>query len=431
MRINLNVTERYAPSFNDNCNWPVAREIISNALDDDPTQVMIIQSGSLLDVRTSTAPTLEQLLVLGEGTKQPGSDTIGQFGEGLKMAANATCRGKGKMVVELPNHTVRYSYQVPKGFSTATLHADVREASNPPGCRIRIELDRVGTHADRVLKNREVEILDRTGGEEVTRIYHKGIWVCDLPGSSRHHYNLHRAEINRDRTIVDTVTLHHEVGSLLLRNLTVEMCEDIIQNPDSCALEITALKQVSSWNVDARHRDLFAQAFRNLHGAQAVVASSEHKHNDTAAFLGFKVAKIPDGIESVLIGYGSDVKSSRDVVPDPNHLEIVEIDVGWKQDIDRLSRLAEMLEIPGFRMRVFKPDGIHLGFYRRDGDGNVEISISAHLFVDGLQSQLYGTFLHECAHHKDFCEDASRNMEHALTKLAGKLADMLLKEVEA
>lgn len=426
--INLNMTENYAPSFNEGNNWPVAREIISNAIDASPDgDFFALQSGDKLEVRTKSSPTLEQLLVLGEGSKKPSGETIGQFGEGLKVAANAVCRGGGKMVVELPGHTVRYCYRKPSGFEVPTLHAEVRKASNAPGCVISVTLDKVGTHADKIMKDRKKNLIPRTGSEQMMRLHHKGIWVADIDMTSMFHWNLWDGNINRDRGVVDMSDIRYHAAQLLLANMTQEIAEELLSHPDKCQFEIDVLRYASTWMVQPCHRHLFSEAFLRKNGSNAVLATEDMRDNRSAEYEGHKVVQAPDGIREMLIGDGSRIKKSRDVIPNSNHLEFVEIDPSWSSRIAALSRIAELLNIPGFVLKVFKQDNKHLGFYHRREDG-VSIFLSNHLFIDGGEVLLFGSFLHELAHHtSDGAQDRTVNMEVAMAELSGRLAHKLIR----
>ena len=430
--VSLNLTEKYAPSFNEENNWPVAREVICNAIDADPDGHTVTQSGSLLEVVTKTVPTIDQILVIGEGTKTPGGETIGQFGEGLKVAANAVCRAGGRMTVELPGHRIRYAYRKPRGFTVDTLHAEITEAQNLPQCRIRIELAHVGTHADKILPKevRRTWMLPRKAQEEEGRLYHKGVWVANLKGTSMFHWNMQHASINRDRGVVNMGDLQYYIGLRVLEALDLEMCERFLETPDAFDLEIKALSATGTWHVKEQHRKLFEEAFKSIHGDNVVVATDNARHNSDAAHMGFQVAKAPDALMGVMIGEGSSIKRSRDVLLNPEGFEFVAIDPAWEPQLEKMRALAEIWGLPSsFQLKVFKKTETSLGWYSRLGESCI-VALSDHLFDEGQEVDLFGTFTHECAHHVSNAPDNSMSMELAMARLAGKMAVGLFNKTE-
>ena len=110
----LNLSPRYAPDWTA---WEVAREIICNAIDASPEDFRVTPHGdNQLKVWTPTVPDLCELFVIGQGSKSPGGSTIGQFGEGLKMAALVATRTEGgRFRVKLPGQDVRFMFDESMG----------------------------------------------------------------------------------------------------------------------------------------------------------------------------------------------------------------------------------------------------------------------------------------------------------------------------
>lgn len=425
--VNLNLTAKYAPAFNADGNWPVFREVVCNAIDADPKGFRVRGDANVLEVTTNTAPTIEQVLVIGEGTKAPGGDTIGQFGEGLKIAANATIRANGRMFVRLPTHTITYGYRVPKGYQTPTLHAMVKEELNGPGCLVRIELDRVGTHAHKILLTRDSQLIERKPDETHLRLYCKGVWVRDLEEKSLYHYSIQTGSINRDRGVVDMHDMKCHAGFLLLNRLNENLAKTLLTEKESCKFEHDIMEYVNC-NATKRHREIFAAAFRRLNGPLAVVAGEEDKVNQKATFIGHTAVKVPRGFERYLVGEGSNVKMAIDVLPKHHELEFVPICPTWKWKVAKLTHLVEVLGVPGFKLEVFAPHEKILGIFLPPNEERkcAVIGLNQKLFEDGQERELYSTFCHECAHAKEFCSDGTFEFEASLSRVCGVLSEALL-----
>jgi hypothetical protein len=116
----LNLHERYAPEWGV---WECAREIFANAKDAAPND-MKVQSpnANTLEIFTPTAPDIAELFIIGCGSKTPTDETIGQFGEGLKLTALAATRKLGgSLSIQLDRKLVTFALREHFGHTLAVI----------------------------------------------------------------------------------------------------------------------------------------------------------------------------------------------------------------------------------------------------------------------------------------------------------------------
>lgn len=93
--------------------WEALREITCNAIDADPDRYILDYRGTdTVSIYTTTAPTYHECCVVGEGSKDSETGTIGQFGEGLKLAALTAIRMNGTLSIRTPLFTSNYAHLV-------------------------------------------------------------------------------------------------------------------------------------------------------------------------------------------------------------------------------------------------------------------------------------------------------------------------------
>ena len=401
---NLNLAPTYVPKWGA---WEVAREIVSNAIDADPTGYTIDASHpNRMVVRTTTSPDLAEMLVIGHGSKGVGASTIGQFGEGLKMAALVATRSGGSLRVETESDVVTFSLEDFQGVKT--LHANIRpNLDTMEGCKITIDMANVGlSTAGRFYQGPLGPVA--YANNHYSRLFVKGVWVRDLSckNPAIWDWNLDLA-LNRDRDMVADASLMWDVGAWITVNGTKEMYSEMIQRESSFeALSI----EYACFNEDKKK--MGKAAFEELYG-DSVIASSDQAVNDRARALGRKPVKVNDIIVQRLLHL---VPTAEEVVAAMRHDPIDhDFDLSWCERLDDLVDAKHPDKI-----LVFDNDTEQLYGYAKIKPR--EIWLNKRLFNGDSKSDLYGTYLHELAHLTSCASDGDTAFENALTMFLGRIA---------
>lgn len=414
---NLNLSPRYAPGWNA---WEVAREVICNAIDADADGMRITPNGQdTISVWTPTVPDIAELFVIGQGSKSPGGNTIGQFGEGLKMAALVTTRTKGgSFKCLLPTSTVTFAFETV--FGQEVLHAQIEDASNADGYEVVITMPGIANSFDGKILDSQENGPRPKREPDALNVYCKGVHICELPNiKSIWDWNLNDIAINRDRSMVSTYDIARRISDQLDFHLTPELIEGITANPDS--LEGTQGLELT-YNGESLKK--IADGFRARYGENMVLMAADHATNEIARQNGYRPVPLPEITAKRLAGF---IKSAEEVLPRNHDLESVDISK-YAEQIARLRRLDDILAAPPFSLSIFASRSESLKG-RADID-DVRIWLSESLFTSGNELELVRTYLHELGHICSSANDLTSDFEFALDGIAGRLA-MKVYQLEA
>ena len=421
---NLNLSPSYVPAWGA---WEVAREVICNAIDadSDGMQVIADDGPDTLIVTTTTVPDLAQLLVVGNGSKRPGGDTIGQFGEGLKMAALAATRARVAdtsqvwpwgMTIVLPGAQV--SFQFRQVMGTDTLHAIVENREDDlEGCRVTIHMPGIANEtAGKIRVDEPVGPWTHAEGAQC-QVFLKGVYITTMKRMSLWDWNMDSIEVNRDRAMVSEWHVRWQIGAWLSTNLTVDMAVQLLQHSDS--LEADALE----YHTNSHVRKVLQEAFERLHGTTAVLAQGTESDR-MAARKGHDLVVVQDKV--LRDALASSVKTSGSVAKSAYDLELADQD-RYTGQLARLRKLDDVVGVPPVSVRVFRVRTDELMGYANLDDNVLWLSDS--LFTAGNDQQLVTTYLHEAAHFMSQAYDGSLSFENALDAIAGRLGVLVLREL--
>lgn len=413
----LNLSPRYAPNWGA---WEVAREIICNAIDADPSGMQIGTNGcDELIVSTTTVPNISELFIIGEGSKAPGGSTIGQFGEGLKMAALCAVRNEGgQIVLNLPGKSITFGFE--KVMGADVLHAYIEP--NPlheAGYQAIVRMTGVAlSHVGRILPGSKEGIMPKAGVDEL-RIYCKGVFVRAFSNMETiWDWNIFGLTINRDRSMVESIEVAKAAAKWLTKNYTDEITDELMAHPESWEAG-----QVIGYTYSSDLRQALVRAFRRVHGEKAVIASEEDRINQEAEEHGFVPIKVSTHMEYELAHGG--VKRASESVPKSNDLEAID-DTEYRGRISQLRELDSIICAPGASVRVYANRNEALRGMAVFDDN--QIWLSEGLFSPGNELELVRTYLHEMGHLMSGAGDSTTKFEHALDGIAGRLAMVLLEE---
>ena len=206
--------------------WTVqdaTRELLQNAMDSGEWRVEA--DGSLVNKGTLRP----EHFLLGCSEKAS-SDTIGQFGEGLKLALLVLARNGYKVFIN----------------SAGTLYtAAIRESVHFPGqqvlCIDSVEgrdhepgYTAINTHPT---LDWEANVLANPEGYRILRnnpkLYVKGLYVCDLQ-HFKHGYNFHPGylKLGRDRNVVSDFDLAYEASRMIAQFCSAQEIAELVLDPN-------------------------------------------------------------------------------------------------------------------------------------------------------------------------------------------------------
>lgn len=406
-RYNLNLAKTYLPNWGA---WEVAREILCNAIDADPDYSATSPAPDKLIVSTRTTPSVAEMLVIGHGSKSIGGETIGQFGEGLKMAALAATRAGGSLVLKDANATVTFGFEDTLGVESLTAY--IAKPQIQSGFIAEITMPLVGS----IYKDRIITGLDsgpfRPSSRGHVQVYVKGVYITTISGESIWDWNFtNEMRLNRDRSMVSDFDVKFAAGQWLGQYMDADQAKALILTPG--VMERDAMqygKHYRNCNVALR------KAFYEVHGQNAVLANGTSADH-AAESQGFVVVTVnPPEFREVL--HYSGIKLSEQVVGLSHRLDAVD-PAPFSDAIENLRRLDGYINAPRTTIRVFADSGRHMGLADVD---DMTIWLHQSLFLDGCERDLTATYLHEMAHIISKAADETREFESALDSIAASFA---------
>lgn len=303
------LSARYQPKWG---LWEAFRELYCNAIDADPSGNILSITADTCTIHTRTVPTLPQLSIIGEGTKDAETGTIGQFGEGFKLAALTLLRNHGSITIRTPSFTANFALQAEEGASAPILYIHPRripESLSKPGCTITFSAPKANwSQYQTRFCELSLSLLPRAS-PDTTRIFFRGVYITRLTIPALHDYNFKDLTINRDRSVPD----HYSVLLQLLFVLPASDAHDLLTTT-SGLLEHDALNTFHIYTTEALGRAL-AATYISLYGPKAVLPNpSDPTINEAATIRGYTIADAPcKGLRDVLREYG--IKTAESVIP--------------------------------------------------------------------------------------------------------------------
>ncbi len=386
---NLNVSDRYVPNWGP---WEVVREIVTNAMDACSDWELTTHSTDHVTIHTSTAPRLGDILVIGQGTKELGGISIGQFGEGLKLAALTCVRSGGTFEVVTPDGLMKFFLKELPEYDANVLHCEIDSdgESCTEGCYVNIIMMDVGMVSNgRFLKDTAGRRLKKISSGYLN-LFVKGVWISRSEESSLHDWNLVDATINRDRNVVERASVCSEVCDMMCINLCVSEAEDLIRNPE--VFEVRCMSHCYFPSIELK--SMFKAAFHAIHGERAVISViGNDRANEYAVLKGYNVVGMP---AHELERFLTTVKTSAQLVPSTvtkTQLDKLRVqsDLPVIRDIRRLlDRLKFPIELCVFRDSNQLPEN-YAGDVTSGGPTGIQIWLKEEILAcrkDAIESVL-------------------------------------------
>ena len=281
MKIELTIKTDYLPTWGV---WEGLRELVQNARDAEielGAPMTITHHNETLRIENDGCTLPHEALLLGHTTKATRSDTIGKFGEGLKLGILALVRAGIPVKIRSGSEVWTPTIQRSEKFNADVLVFDVQGGRKPEN-RVRIEVQgiskdvwegskwkfRFGEKAD------DTSVVTEYGTLLLTEkskgcIYMKGIYVHSDP-KLEYGYDLKSGDLDRDRKMVDRYDFMFRAREILTHAVAAR--------PDLLKGFVSALERQSPdvQGIDANSWGLHPEAVKG------VVADFQAKHGPDA-----------------------------------------------------------------------------------------------------------------------------------------------------
>ncbi len=410
--------------------WHILREFISNALDgvgNDKSRVSIEAKDGFIRIKDlGSGYPLVYAKRIGASSKKDDPSSIGQFGEGTKLALLTCLRLNIKVTLASRNWLIEPKIVPSEGQEV--LMYDIYESAEPIcGSIVTIEatdevMDIINRMDEYFLLYSKDECLhgDILGGiySSGNKLYNKGVYIKDI--KSLFSYGISIERLNRDRDTISDSDIAYRV-------------KDIWRDVDSIStikkvLELATLgssdreRYIEFYNyMTTKYAYSWADAFKELYGERAVIATDDFASREAMA-LGYVPVEVEYGIGNLL--------KSGGILEDINCLardyEFVWSKVGCGER-DTLNKLSGYAGLVGFdvpsEVKVFDEYINHediQGLY----DGQSGAVMIRKEVLDSDLSNALRVYLHELNHYNTGADDIHREFAD---NLCVKLSNLLIR----
>ena len=337
-KIELTLAPNYIP------NWTLVdavRELFQNALDqqeqnpDNAASWDYDSQTGVLTISNATSTLTTSSLLLGQTTKASDKSTIGQFGEGYKIATLVLLR-EGKNVVFYnygAKETWRPRFVKSRRFGTDILTFFIEKKAiweKVPSADLVIAVD--GISADEYKSivesnlhlRSDYEVLEETVYGDVIslpgKVFVNGLYVCDYePYTYGYNFKPEYIHLDRDRKMVNDFDLRWMASKMW------SGCEDtdkVLEMISEGKADVAFLESVS---YSKKWYDLAAEKFKDVYGPEAIpVASQEEMENVPTGYKGIVVSR----------NYSALIKgSSSFTMPDPDNASPLDELQEWFENV--------------------------------------------------------------------------------------------------
>lgn len=426
-KYDLNLSSKYVPDWSV---WEIGREIISNAIDASPDEYSVEEmSDDLIIVKTPTWPQVKELKIIGCGSKKKDGETIGQFGEGLKMAALACTRQKeGRLFLSTPEYRANFFMRDEDDEKILTMKI---EGSDPEEkeCQIWIGFPGIRNAIKGRFTKDPIGPLKKDEQRATCRIFVKGVFMQEIKSKSLHDWNIPFATFGRDRNVVEQTIVNLHIANWINDNMNDSLA-DQIKLIDGSYIEMKALEQWPE-RIFQSAREIIRNSLKRHFGADAIIATQNTNANKLAGARGKTVMVLSEGLARVVRTRDnsdtSGIHTSEDLLKKGSVLTQVLIKPEWKESITEIEKIMDLISIPA-EIRIFENfAGAEAGLaVLQDDRLGCIMWINESLFFPSRRLERIATAIHELCHIRDKGEDASLEFEKSLDTVAAIIAQAWL-----
>lgn len=315
-KFELSITPSYVPS------WGIVeavRELFQNALDQEkqhPDNTMhwsYDEATQQLTISNKSSVLEASSLLLGQTTKADDESTIGQFGEGYKIATlvllregkNVTFYNYGKKEIWRPRFVNSRRY----GTQILTFFVETLKVWNKvPDNNLTIVIEGITTHEfhkyivpSNLYMRKDFKILESTPYGDILdipgQVFVNGLFVCNFK-PYKHSYNFKpgRIKLDRDRKMASDFDLRWQASKLWS---VATDTDHITQLLSDGAADVAYLKDVSALTPSMdKFSDAAFKKFMATFGAKAVPISTQDELSTVPE--GYKAVVVPETYKRVI-----------------------------------------------------------------------------------------------------------------------------------
>lgn len=358
-KIELTLAPNYVP------NWTyvdAVRELFQNALDqatqnpDNVASWYYDDVTGVLTISNATSKLTAASLLLGQTTKADDKSTIGQFGEGYKIATLVLLR-EGKNVV-FYNYGAREIWRPrfvkSRRFGTDILTFFTEKADGfwkkAPLADLIIAVEGIsadeykGIVESNLHLRTDYEVLEETEFGDVInlpgKVFVNGLYVCDYePYTYGYNFKPEHIRLDRDRKMVNDFDLRWMASKMW------SGCEDtdkVMQLIVDDKADVAFIKDVGAFSGQKRWCDAAADKFFSVYGPEAIPVTSQEELDNVPT--GYKGVVVSSSYSALIRG------SSSFVMPEPDSASPLDELQDWfdniksKLDSDEIEQFEAIME---------------------------------------------------------------------------------------
>lgn len=381
-----------------------------------------------------------QIKHLALGVSEKGGDSIGKYGEGLKLALLVLAREGRYVEVRARGMVIKPNIVMDENFGTEVLALEIsdmapRHAATHTGTTVKFaclpnELKRgksyftafLGTSSsDYGFKWIEKDRISLPGGY----VYINGAKVGGIE-NALFSYHLNESETgdigNRDREVIDHDKIRSYIRGLLGITHSTQVMRALIDDAtgDGRSWEI-GIGGINHYHIPNNYRKVWRRAWNEVVGKDTVIDSGEEEARVQANYLGYRVARISNyGWTEAFKAIG--IQTTTQVTVGKVAMQKVAIDKLTSEERKTLKTACKLVEkhyneIGNLSVSEKLSAGAEgsdtLGLYKRDED---RIYILRSVLTD-LPKTVH-ILLHEAVHKHSGAMDCTSQFERALTDVA-------------
>lgn len=236
--IPLSLSESYVSAWG---TWEAIREILQNAIDEPEHTIQFMESeGKIIVTNSGVIPTAS--LLLGNSSKQGDSETIGQFGEGFKLALLVLARQGKKVTIINDGDLWEPVFEYSDLFEDKCLHIRVTPGSSSTGSvAVSIEyltFEEFTEIGNKYLTPDRMDVVFEGSGSQaftkgkVAQLFVKGLYVCDLDtDKDKYTYSYNMApnmiQLDRDRNKVSTWAIQSDIVDMVIASGRMDLLQQM------------------------------------------------------------------------------------------------------------------------------------------------------------------------------------------------------------
>jgi hypothetical protein len=291
MRIELTIKTDYLPSWGV---WEGVRELIQNAKDAETEHSAMMNVRHRKDTNTlvienegTTLP--HEALLMGHTSKAGRTDTIGHFGEGLKLGVLALVRFGLPVKIRSGSEVWVPFIDKSEKFNADVLVFDVQKGRKDDN-RVQVEVggidsetwEKISSRFLFLTKLRDNLFVSVTSGKLLTdpkfsgKLYVKGIFVGERP-ELLFGYDLAEAEVDRDRKMVNPYDLRWRTNNIWTEVVSrrPDMVKEYASLLESDAPDVQGMESdYAAGRLVGEVRQKLAKDFLARHGQNALPVGS-------------------------------------------------------------------------------------------------------------------------------------------------------------